>query len=112
MTYFHYTSRLGAQDINGSQSIRTGRDGLVYLTDVEYRAGAAASSMLAITGKPVDVAAVLDVGQLSLEGPELVELVRHPLSGHVLRPGGGREFTAGANITGEAIRCWITLEWP
>ena len=59
MPMYHYTSRLGAQDILGSGVIRPGRNGLLYLTDIRFSRGASAASQLSIVGKPVELGADL-----------------------------------------------------
>lgn len=109
---YHYTSRLGAQDILGSGVIRPGRNGLLYLTDVRFLQGASAANQLSIVGKAVELGADLrdTEGILSMDGPFIVEPLRDG-RGRLLRPGGGREFTVRFAVTAAAIS-WFTLDEP
>lgn len=109
---YHYTSRLGAQDILGSGVIRPGRNGLLYLTDIRFSRGASAASQLSIVGKPVELGADLSdtEGILGTAGPSIVEPLRDG-RGRLLRPGGGREFTVERAIPAAALS-WFTLDEP
>ncbi len=110
MSFYHYTSRLGAQDIIGSGYVRPGRGGLLYLTDVAYSDGAEAATKLSIVGKPVELRATVDLADAALSDPSVVESVRDG-QGRILRSGGGREYTLASEVSA-AGQAWFRLESP
>jgi hypothetical protein len=112
MAFYHYTSRLGAQDIVGSGAVRPGRNGLLYLTDIRFDQGAAAATQLSIVAKPIELGAYVNGGEglLAVVGPFTVEPVRDG-RGRLLRPGGGREYTLQQPVPAARLS-WFTLDAP
>jgi len=97
MSFYHYTSRLGAQDIICQRVLLPGQSGLIYPTDTRYASGVEAANLLAITGKPVEMAVELGDDVAALSGPSTARLVRDR-SGRIARRGGGREYVSGNAI--------------
>ena len=109
---FHFTSRANAQDIIAQGVLRPGRGGRVYLTDDMYQSGAAAAGVLAILGKPIEVACVIPrarIADLRPEGGRHVE--RLIMDAFEIRPGCGREWYTESEVDVTQL-VWIALSFP
>lgn len=107
---FHYTSRLGAQDIISTRVIQLGRTGAIWLTPTLYALGHEAANHLGIIGKPVDM--VVEIPLAMIINPTSLSPVRAVVQpGQMIRQGLGWEFTVQHTINVAGLR-WITLAWP
>lgn len=83
----------------------------MYLTDALYVEGAIAAQRLSITGKAVELSAEMTDDPPELDGPSIVEPLRDPSTGLLVREGGGREFTFEGALSADSV-VWFTLEAP
>ncbi len=111
MPYYHYTSRLAAQDIGSCGIIQVGVSGQIYLTTLVYVTGTSAADALGIT-KLVEVGLELpdNPPPAGIAGPTAASPVVTP-AGVVIRRGGGPEYTCPGPI---AVRegKWLSLREP
>ena len=111
MSYYHYTSREGAQNIICAGRIIPGSSGYIYLSSVLYVIGFEAANALSITGKPVEMACEIpDNAVGAATTPRRVHLFRGP-DGTILRRGGGNEVMT-AQVIGARRLKWISLREP
>jgi hypothetical protein len=111
MPFYHYTSRLAAQDISSTGIMQAGPSGQLYLTTLVYVTGSSAADALGIT-KLVEIGLELPDNPpfAGITGPTAASPVVNP-AGVVIRRGGGPEFTCPGPI---AVRegKWLSLREP
>lgn len=118
--FYHYTSRVAAQEMSIAGQILPGRDGLVYLTDVLYRAGWQATDRLALPERNAEVAIAIPYADLPRDGDGLPAIeyrgVVQPVPatpGRAYRRGGGHEWVVRRAIPLRVMPwSWTVLEAP
>jgi S1-C subfamily serine protease len=105
IVYYHYTSRLAAQDIISMGLLQLNANGVLFLTPDVYQYGAEAANRLAIEGKPVDVRVEIPAHLVTNPGPTtwVVATAR--------RDGLGKELTVTHPIKVAGLT-WTALLWP
>lgn len=118
--FYHYTTRLAAQEISIAGMIAPGRSGAIYVTDVLYRIGWQATDRLALPQRSAEVVFVVpyhdlprtDDGRVGVEyvgivGPWLEDI------GRSYRRGGGHEWVVRRPIPlRSGTGSWFSLEVP
>ena len=109
--YFHYTSRMAAQSILSSGRLEAGISGLIYLSLDVYGEGARAVDTLALVDKPIEVVGVVPAAVASGALIRYVLPLYDPVSGMLVRKGGGTQITIPGPLPGADIR-WLVLSLP
>lgn len=103
--FYHYTSRLSAQDIISTGLLQLNSNRVIFLTPDVYDYGAEAANRLAIEGKPVEVRVVIPVHLLSNPSPTTWVVAT------AKRQGLGNELTVTHTINVAGLM-WTPLLWP
>ena len=118
--FYHYTSRVAAQEMSIAGQILPGRDGLIYLTDVLYRLGWHATDRLALPERNAEMAIAIPYADIPAreDGAPAVEYrgVVQPVPaapGRAFRRGGGLEWVVRQPIPLRVMPwSWTVLEAP
>ena len=109
---FHYTSREHAQSIAAAGILEARARGMIYLTPDVYERGSQAVDALAVGGKPLDVVGLIPRSLLKASLPVRVAgPLYHPVTGMLVRRGGGAEICVSGPLTASGIR-WLALSPP
>lgn len=110
--YFHYTSRSAAQAIGSSGILEAGVSGRIYLSPDAYGAGLEAVGRLSLVGKSIEMVGLVPTGLLvNRSAVGIVPPMHDPVTGLLIRMGGGAEVTVPGPLVAADIR-WFALSSP
>ncbi len=118
--YYHYTTRVSAQESAILGRLLLGEDGKIYLTDVLYDYGWQATNRLSLPDKNAEVAVAIPENALprKSDGSPAIEyegiIPEFPSSpGRSMRRGGGHQWVVRNAIPlSNPATVWIGLEIP
>ena len=112
-TYYHYTSRLAAQNIICTGVIFPNQAGELFLTPDIYTKGYEAANFLAITNKPVEIRFEVHCDITSVH-MRRVRNQRKYIHGKLrrIRKGGGMEIVLSTEVSIRNPGNWTSLDMP